>query len=114
MKPMKLFLILALTSMGVTAKQECPDDFHDIPMYPSARLCHVFDDKLPASISFHADADIEMTTSYYVQNLGSTSNRYMSRGRQILQFNNGQQVIIVSEDGAGSQVDILIKSTFTQ
>jgi hypothetical protein len=89
--------------------QSCPNDFFQLPLYPQARMCQIFADELPASLVYHSDADQETTKAYYVESLGQAETENTLKGRIVLQYNNGDHIIIISEDGNGSQVDILIK-----
>ena len=91
------------------AMQSCPNDFFQLPLYPQARMCQIFADELPASLVYHSNADKETTKAYYVQSLGQAESENTLKGRIVLQYNNGDHIIIISEDGNGSQVDILIK-----
>ena len=47
---------------------------------------------------------------FYINQLGQAESEETLRGRIVLQYSNGQQVLIISKDGQGSQIDILIKS----
>ena len=52
----------------------------------------------------------QTTKEFYLQQLGQAENEAMLKGRIVLQYSKGQTVIIISKDGQGSQIDILIKS----
>ncbi|MFT5674740.1 MAG: hypothetical protein ACI808_000664 [Paraglaciecola sp.] len=90
--------------------QTCPDDFFQLPLYPLANLCQIFAEELPASLVYHAKADQETTKAYYLQTLGQAESEDTLKGRIVLQYKNGDHIIIISEDGNGSQVDILVKA----
>lgn len=87
----------------------CPEQFYDIPLYPNANLCLVFDEALPASLTYHAKAQQQATMDFYAQQLGQAESEQSLKGRIMLQYQNGKHTIIISPDGAGSQVDILVK-----
>lgn len=101
--------IATLTSATVQGGS-CPDNFYDLPLYPKARLCQIFADQPPASLTYHADAQIDQTKSFYLEQLGPAESEKMLQGRLLLQYQNSNKIIVISEDGNGSQVDVLIKS----
>lgn len=87
----------------------CPTDFISMPLYPEARFCQIFSDIPPASLTYHADTDIDHVRSFYLQLMGEAQSEDMLAGRVLLQYQNGNQIIVISRDGEGSQVDILVK-----
>ncbi|MFT6738237.1 MAG: hypothetical protein ACJA0G_002384 [Kangiellaceae bacterium] len=88
----------------------CPKDFYTLPLYPSAKFCQLFAEKLPASMSYFAGSDLQTTKAFYLDKLGQAEDEKMLKGRIVLQYSNGQKVVVISKDGQGSQIDILIKS----
>lgn len=106
-----LLLTGLLVSMAGHATTNCPADFHQTPLYPEARFCQSFDDKLPASLSYHANSDIQQAADFYLQQLGTPDNDETLKGRRVLQFDQGQKVVVLSADGQGTQVDILVKAS---
>jgi hypothetical protein len=87
----------------------CPAEFMSMPLYPMARFCQVFADTPPASLSYHADTDIDHARAFYLELLGEAESEDMLAGRVLLQYQNGNKIIVISRDGQGAQVDILIK-----
>ncbi|MEP0355422.1 MAG: hypothetical protein ABJH06_08350 [Paraglaciecola sp.] len=94
-----------------TVSKVCPTDFFALPLYPNAKFCQLFDTKLPATLSYFAVDDQQTTKDFYLQELGEAEDEEMLKGRIVLQYEKGEKVVIISKDGAGSQVDILVKST---
>jgi hypothetical protein len=90
--------------------QTCPKDFYTVPLYPNAKFCQLFAEELPASMSYFAVSDQQTAKAFYLEQLGQAEDEKMLKGRIILQYSNGQKVVIISKDGQGSQIDILIKS----
>lgn len=90
--------------------QVCPPEFFQLPLHPQASLCLVFDETLPASLTYHAKADQNSTKTFYTDQLGQAQSEESLKGRIVLQYKNGEQTIVISPDGAGSQVDILVKN----
>ena len=117
----KASILLTLSSNGVLQAQElqtetnvsvqnCPADFYTLPLYPNAKFCQLFAEELPASMSYFAISDQQTTKAFYIEKLGQAEDEEMLKGRIVLQYSNGQKVVVISKDGQGSQIDILIKS----
>ncbi|MFC6441167.1 hypothetical protein [Bowmanella sp. JS7-9] len=103
-------IIFALTagmaSVAVNA-QQCPGEFHAVPLHERASVCHSFNSDTPASMSYHAPLSPADTVTFYKSALGEPEQESLQKGRTVLQF--AQKVVVISADAAGSQVDILIK-----
>lgn len=87
---------------------QCPDTFFNLPLFPEASLCQSFAETLPASLIYHAKADPSATRLFYVEQLGEPESEATNNDRTILQYQNGQRRIVISPDGSGSQIDILV------
>lgn len=87
----------------------CPDNFYDIPVPKTGKLCQMFATDLPASMVFHVPQDVQSTVEYY-QNSSQFNSATKIKERFLIQSIDENATVIVSTDGAGSQVDILIKS----
>jgi hypothetical protein len=97
-------------SIPVTHSLTCPADFYTLPLYPNAKFCQLFAQGLPASMSYFAISDQQSAKDFYINQLGQAEDEKMLNGRIVLQYSNGQKVVVISKDGQGSQIDILIKS----
>lgn len=120
----KVSMLLAMSSNGFLQAQEiqtqtgkigirvqsCPEEFYTLPVYPDAKFCQLFAEELPASMSYFAVSDQQTAKAFYVEQLGQAEDEKMLHGRIVLQYSNGQKVVVISKDGQGSQIDILIKS----
>jgi hypothetical protein len=117
----KVSVLLVMSSSGLLQAQEqqtkskvsvqaCPKEFYTLPLYPNAKFCQLFAEELPASMSYFANSDQQTTKAFYLEKLGQTDDEKVLKGRIVLQYSNGQKVIVISKDGQGSQIDILIKS----
>jgi hypothetical protein len=93
-----------------TRSPTCPADFYTLPLYPNAKFCQLFAEELPASMSYFAIGDQQTAKQFYLDNLGQAEDEKMLNGRIVLQYSNGQKVVVISKDGQGSQIDILIKT----
>jgi hypothetical protein len=88
----------------------CPAEFYTLPLYPNAKFCQLYAQGLPASMSYFASSDQQSAKDFYINQLGQAEDEKMLNGRIVLQYSKGQKVVVISEDGQGSQIDILIKS----
>ena len=95
----------------VLTTDKCPVEFYQLPLFPNAKLCQVFADGLPASIIYHASADLQTTQSFYLQKLGEADKVSLLKGRILMEYADSTKIIVISKDGVGSQVDVLVKST---
>jgi len=118
---LKVSALLAMTSNGLLYAetlqtetsvdvQGCPENFYALPLYPNAKFCQLFAEQLPASLSYFAISDQQTAKAFYLEQLGQAEDEQMLKGRIVLQYDNGQKVVVISKDGQGSQIDILIKS----
>jgi len=97
-------------SVSETRSPTCPADFFTLPLYPKAKFCQLFAEELPASMSYFTISDQQTAKAFYLEELGQAEDEKMLKGRIVLQYSNGQKVVVISKDGQGSQIDILIKS----
>lgn len=116
---MKISVILALVALSpltVTATPHgpCPKSFYQLPLTEQASLCNIYNDALPASLSFHVKQSPAEVQAYYLQQLGAATSQSKVKGRVVLEYGAGQQTLIISRDGSGSQVDMLVKAPFLQ
>ena len=98
-----------LASASLHPTSMCPTNFYDVPLYPDARLCQVFADELPASMTYHADASMGEAQAFYQQHFGEKVTVEEQKGRIVISSGSNNLTIIVSQDGGGSQVDVLVK-----
>lgn len=91
--------------------EQCPTDFYQLPIFPGAKLCQIFADGMPASMTYHASADQQTTQMFYQEKLGEADNIILLKGRILMEYADSKQIIVISKDGNGSQVDVLVKST---
>ena len=64
---------------------------------------------LPGDEKTHT-SDQQTAKAFYLEQLGQAEDEKMLKGRIVLQYDNGQKVVVISKDGQGSQIDILVKS----
>ena len=117
-----MLVLSAITASGLLQAQEsqtettvstqtCPEEFYALPLYPNAKFCQLFAKELPASMSYFAISSQQTAKAFYLEKLGKAEDEKTLNGRIVLQYANGQKVVVISKDGQGSQIDILIKSS---
>ena len=90
--------------------QICPTDFYDLPLFPNAKMCQIFGQSLPATMTYHATTDQQTTQEFYIEALGEADSVSMLKGRIQLEYDGANKIIMISQDGAGTQIDVLVKS----
>ncbi|WP_299080300.1 hypothetical protein [uncultured Paraglaciecola sp.] len=96
-------------SLGVRGAT-CQENFYALPIYPNAKYCQLFAEQLPASMSYFSISAPQDAKDFYINQLGQADHENVLKGRIVLQYSSGQKIIVISKDGQGSQVDVLIKS----
>lgn len=87
---------------------ECPQNLHNLPVPAHVNTCHSFLDDFPAALSFYSpEAPINLKQFYLDAGVDIAISR-QNQGRFILIGQQDQYRIIISQDGAGSQVDLLV------
>jgi hypothetical protein len=88
----------------------CPVDFYTIPVIKDAKFCQQFAATPPASLSYYTQKQQTAAKLFYLETFGPADKEQELKGRIVLQYNQGSKIVIISTDGTGSQVDILVKS----
>lgn len=87
----------------------CPLQFHQVPLYPQSTLCQPFADGLPATLVYHAAGKKQQLVDFYRQQMGAAGSVKQQKNRTVMQYQQGKKIIVLSADGKGTQVDILIQ-----
>lgn len=100
---------------NVTAfnSQACPTEFFQVPIPVGGKLCQIFATDLPASMVLYVPQTPQSVVDFY-QNNDQFQTANASKQRYLIQSKDNNITVIVSADGAGSQVDILVKQDPTQ
>ncbi|MFA3792627.1 hypothetical protein AB6T38_16075 [Aliiglaciecola sp. SL4] len=110
---MTVFSMKIHAQNDVTAQmtsQACPQEFYSLPLFPDPKMCQVFAPELPASLTYHASTDQQSALGFYTEKLGQADHVKTLKGRIMMQYDDAKKIIILSKDGAGTQVDVLVKS----
>lgn len=86
----------------------CPTQFHSVSIHENARQCQPFDAELPASLVYFVADTPDAIVAYYLALMPELGLKGEFNQR-ILLLNTQQNVrVVVSPDGEGAQVDILV------
>lgn len=106
------FLIFGLLS-GSTVHAEgpevstCPNEFHSLAVHDEAKLCQIFDSTNPSSMVYHVKEAPDDAIAFFLQNQ-NLSMASSENNRTLIMNDSKTHRVIVSPDGNGSQIDILI------
>ncbi|WP_395340598.1 hypothetical protein PN836_017235 [Ningiella sp. W23] len=89
--------------------QVCPERFFNVEIPQGGKLCQVFDTELPASMIFFVPSSPQSVIEFYQKNKQYPQQSEI-KNRFILKSDDNNITIIISEDGSGSQVDVLVKA----
>lgn len=103
--------LLLVAHFTVASAKDCPSEFFGIPLSTEGRVCHIFAPDLPASMSYFIAKQPQVVKAFYLEQYGKPDEILHVKGRFLLEYAKGQRMVIISADGEGSQVDILIKSS---
>ena len=101
--------LIGFSSAAYSTPMSCPTQFHQLPLTPSAGFCQAFDQEFPVSLSYFSALNQEAVRAFYVQELGLPKSDSITKGRYLLNYHDRQLTIVISADGQGSQIDILLK-----
>jgi hypothetical protein len=93
---------------SVNQQSDCPSHFYGIPLTESKKQCQQFAEQLPATLTYHSPHKPEKIDAWYQQQLGKPESKKQVKGRLLLEYRTGNQILIFSEDGNGTQIDMLI------
>lgn len=90
--------------------QDCPDSFYDISLPSGGKLCQVFAADFPASMIFFVPSPPDQVINFYTNDASIFTSSKQVKDRFMLQSSDKNTTLIISADGDGSQVDVLIKA----
>jgi hypothetical protein len=91
-------------------EQKCPSEFNQIKIPLDGKLCQIFAADYPASmVMFIPKAPNEVISNYLAAHPELTQTKQV-KSRTLLQSKDKNTTLVVSADGQGTQVDILVKS----
>ncbi len=88
--------------------QQCPQQFYAVTLPTNGKLCQVFATELPASMIFFVPQAPSEVVDFYRQRSGVFTTTKQVRQRYMLKSDDNTTTLIISKDGQGSQVDVLV------
>lgn len=106
--------LLATESAATTAPESqptissCPAEFFAVKVHEDAKQCQPFDTDMPASMVYFIGQTPDAIVAFYLALMPELSLK-SSHNERVLMVNDKQNVrVVVSPDGEGAQVDILV------
>lgn len=88
---------------------QCPKQFHDVNIPENGKYCQSFAAELPASLVFFVAMQPSETVQFFIDKNQNFDVKKEVKNRIMLSNSDNSKTLIVSPDGVGSQVDILVK-----
>lgn len=88
--------------------QTCPNNFYDVKLPSNGKLCQVFASDLPASMIFFVPQNPSEVVAFYKQDPSEFTTTKQVKQRYLLQSDDKNTTLIISNDGKGTQVDVLV------
>lgn len=104
-----VFSLLTYSANANSSTAECPSEFYQLPLIASASYCQIFNQELPATLSYFADTTPNDVRTFYIDTLGKPEQEFTEKSREVMLYKAGTQTIIISSDKQGSQIDIRVK-----
>ncbi|MEH6710684.1 MAG: hypothetical protein V7733_05680 [Paraglaciecola polaris] len=86
----------------------CPTSFYGTVLSNDASACHIFADTLPASLTYHSKVSPNELQAFFRQQIDGPITQSVSQNRILIRLTDNRKIIVISPDGDGSQVDILV------
>lgn len=93
--------------------QSCPAEFYKVKLPVNGKFCQVFAADLPASMIFFVPQEPSDVVQHYIIQSEVFSIARQVKNRYMLQSADKNTTLIISSDGTGTQVDVLVKNNDT-
>ena len=98
-------------NVNVAVRSEaCPENFNQVSIPVNGKLCQIFAADFPASMILFIPQTPEEVVKYYLASSSSFVEPKKIKQRTMLKSADNNTTLIISKDGGGTQVDILVKS----
>ncbi|MFT7097575.1 MAG: hypothetical protein ACJARM_002345 [Glaciecola sp.] len=98
-------------NVNVAIRSEgCPENFNKVSIPANGKLCQIFAADFPASMILFIPQTPEEVVQYYLASSDSFVEPKKIKKRTMLKSTDNNTTLIISKDGGGTQVDILVKS----
>ena len=94
----------------VTRSAGCPEDFNKVSIPINGKMCQIFAADFPASMILFIPQTPEEVIQYYLASSANFVEPKTIKQRTMLKSADNNTTLIISKDGGGTQVDILVKS----
>ncbi|GBL04908.1 hypothetical protein [Glaciecola sp. KUL10] len=111
--PMACLIASSLFYLGsalASPDRGCPSQFNQIKIPLDGKLCQIFAADYPASMVLFIPQTPEKVISHYLAAHPELTSFKQIKSRTILQTKDKNTTLVVSADGQGTQVDILVKA----
>jgi hypothetical protein len=96
------------SSTGIQT-QDCPTAFYQVKLPIDGKLCQVFAADLPASMIFFVAKAPSEIINFYQRDSATYTITKQVKHRYMMQSSDKNTTLIISKDGSGTQVDVLVK-----
>jgi hypothetical protein len=90
--------------------EACPENFNQVSIPANGKMCQIFAADFPASMILFIPQTPEEVIQYYLASSNSFVKPKRIKQRTMLKSADNNTTLIISKDGGGTQVDILVKS----
>jgi hypothetical protein len=86
----------------------CPKSFYAVKIHEEARQCQRFDANMPASMVYFVNDSTDALVAFYLALMPNLHLKGEHNARILLSNDAGDVRVVVSPDGEGAQIDILV------
>lgn len=88
----------------------CPETFNQVDIPVNGKLCQIFAADYPASMILFIPQSPEEVVEYYLSSSVQFAEPKTVKQRTMIKSADNNTTLIISKDGGGTQVDILVKA----
>jgi hypothetical protein len=92
------------------SSEACPENFNQVSIPANGKMCQIFAADFPASMILFIPQTPEEVVQYYLASSNNFVKPKKIKQRTMLKSADNNTTLIISKDGGGTQVDILVKA----